>query len=103
DIKFPAPPPSKKLRHEVITGWCDDINPHKLEESGCAVCGRLMPNVDLTLMEKTGIDWKVVEVLGVTRKEHFTVKDSIHTKRSSDIAMCPRPTDSCIAMCPNSH
>ncbi|KAJ7900822.1 hypothetical protein B0H13DRAFT_1622247 [Mycena leptocephala] len=36
---FPPAVPSRKLRHEVISGMCDELDPASLEESGCAVCG----------------------------------------------------------------
>ncbi|KAJ7085891.1 hypothetical protein C8R44DRAFT_619746, partial [Mycena epipterygia] len=38
---FPPLPPTSILRHEIITGMCEDVNPEQIEESGCAVCGQL--------------------------------------------------------------
>ncbi|KAJ7133235.1 hypothetical protein C8R44DRAFT_611113, partial [Mycena epipterygia] len=38
---FPPVLPDKLLRHEIITGMCEDVNPQHIEESGCAVCGQL--------------------------------------------------------------
>ncbi|KAJ7088931.1 hypothetical protein C8R44DRAFT_649163, partial [Mycena epipterygia] len=38
---FPPLPPSKILRHNIITGMCEDVMPNVIEESGCGVCGKL--------------------------------------------------------------
>ena len=42
NVKFPPSPPSKRLMHKIITGFCNDIHPSKFEEAGCAVCGQLV-------------------------------------------------------------
>jgi len=44
---FPPKPPSKKLIHKIISGFCEDTHPSKLLESGCAVCGQLTKLSDL--------------------------------------------------------
>ncbi|KAJ7921011.1 hypothetical protein B0H13DRAFT_1516167, partial [Mycena leptocephala] len=49
---FPPIAPSRKLRHEIITGMYEDADPSQLQESGCAVCGQLTPNVELTRMHE---------------------------------------------------
>jgi hypothetical protein len=36
---FPPPPLSPELSRTVITGFCNDTMPSKIEEAGCAVCG----------------------------------------------------------------
>ena len=42
NVKFPPSPPSKRLMHKIITGFCNDTHPSKFEEAGCAVCGQLV-------------------------------------------------------------
>jgi hypothetical protein len=42
NIKFPPSPPSKRLMHKIISGFCNDTHPSKFEEAGCAVCGQLV-------------------------------------------------------------
>ncbi|KAF8142541.1 hypothetical protein K438DRAFT_1631655, partial [Mycena galopus ATCC 62051] len=75
--KFPPAPPSRKLRHQVITGMCDDLDPSAFEEMGCAVCGALTPRVDLTEMDNTAVNWDLLKVPGVTRKERLHQEDPI--------------------------
>ena len=41
-VKFPPSPPSKRLMHKIISGFCNDTHPGKFEEAGCAVCGQLV-------------------------------------------------------------
>ncbi|KAJ7218692.1 hypothetical protein GGX14DRAFT_356922 [Mycena pura] len=45
---FPPPAPSVQLRDKIISGMCEDIDPARLEEAGCAVRGQLTPTVQLT-------------------------------------------------------
>ncbi|KAJ7840438.1 hypothetical protein B0H13DRAFT_1649694, partial [Mycena leptocephala] len=47
---FPPLPPTQKLRHEIITGMCSDVDPDNIEEAGCAVCGQLTNTRELTPM-----------------------------------------------------
>jgi hypothetical protein len=44
---FPPKPPSKKLIHKIISGFCEDTLPSKFLESGCAVCGQLTKLSDM--------------------------------------------------------
>jgi hypothetical protein len=75
--RFPPVPPSQGLRHQVISGMCDELDPATLEEMGCAVCGSLTPRIELTKMTDTTVNWDVLKVAGVTRKERFTNHDPI--------------------------
>ncbi|KAH7905809.1 hypothetical protein BJ138DRAFT_1017205, partial [Hygrophoropsis aurantiaca] len=38
---FPPKPPSQDLCKKIIHNFCEDSLPDRLEEGGCAVCGRL--------------------------------------------------------------
>ncbi|KAF8881017.1 hypothetical protein BD779DRAFT_1445846, partial [Infundibulicybe gibba] len=40
---FPPEPLSEELVATIVTGFCKDSSPEVLEESGCAVCGQLVP------------------------------------------------------------
>jgi hypothetical protein len=45
---FPPPPPSDQLQEIVALNWCEDTSPSKFMEGGCAVCGQLVPLVQLS-------------------------------------------------------
>ncbi|KAJ7817073.1 hypothetical protein B0H13DRAFT_1662968 [Mycena leptocephala] len=70
-------PPSRELRHEIITGMHQDVNPVEIEESGCVVCGKLTLNIELTSMTDVDINWDLLIRPGVTRKERFSDEDAI--------------------------
>ncbi|TFK57783.1 hypothetical protein BDN72DRAFT_782868, partial [Pluteus cervinus] len=38
---YPPAPLKQELVDRIISDFCEDISPAKLEESGCAVCGEL--------------------------------------------------------------
>ncbi|TFK59753.1 hypothetical protein BDN72DRAFT_780331, partial [Pluteus cervinus] len=42
-VSFPPMPLSQDLVEETISGFCNDITSHELEEHACAVCGQLTP------------------------------------------------------------
>ncbi|KAJ7888215.1 hypothetical protein B0H13DRAFT_1888530 [Mycena leptocephala] len=66
---YPVPPkpPSMQLRHKIITGMCKDLEPSTFEEAGCAFTPR----------DKVEVDWKLLNVTGVTRRERRTGSDPI--------------------------
>lgn len=74
---FPPVPPTKVLRHEIITGMCNDVDPVQIEESGCAVCGQLTLNTELTPIKDLELNWELLKRPGVTRKERFSDDDHI--------------------------
>ncbi|KAJ7111011.1 hypothetical protein C8R44DRAFT_533416, partial [Mycena epipterygia] len=74
---FPPMPPTKILHHDIITGMCEDVDPSHIEESGCAVCGQITPNTDLTPMKDLELNWELLNRPGVTRKEGLTEDDPI--------------------------
>ncbi|KAJ7824418.1 hypothetical protein B0H13DRAFT_1658519, partial [Mycena leptocephala] len=82
---FPPNPPSKTFRHGVITGMCNDLNPTAFEESGCAVCGELTVNSELTHWDELDVDWSLLEVGGVTRKERLSANDPIEEIEGRDV------------------
>ncbi|TFK61821.1 hypothetical protein BDN72DRAFT_777825, partial [Pluteus cervinus] len=40
--EYPPPPLNKALEDQIIRDFCVDTSPSNFEESGCAVCGRLV-------------------------------------------------------------
>ena len=77
NIQFPPSPPSNRLMHKIISGFCDDTHPSKFEEAGCAVCGQLviLPNLIKLTDIKCSLD-PLVRV-GVTRLPRKSADDPI--------------------------
>ncbi|KAJ7083513.1 hypothetical protein C8R43DRAFT_909503, partial [Mycena crocata] len=90
---FPPPAPSKELRHKIIRGMCEDMDPEKIEESGCAVCGQLTPNIELTPRDELDLDWDLLCRPGVTRKERFHNDDPVEELEG------PILLDNCNSVC----
>ncbi|KAF8233154.1 hypothetical protein L208DRAFT_1268344 [Tricholoma matsutake] len=42
-VPFPPPPVTEALKEIIVRDRCKDSKPSSLEESGCAVCGELVP------------------------------------------------------------
>jgi hypothetical protein len=76
---FPPKPPSKKLIHKIISGFCEDTHPSKLIESGCAVCGQLTKLSDMLKRSDTSSNLEPLireEVSRIERKsEHDEIKE----------------------------
>ncbi|KAJ7893675.1 hypothetical protein B0H14DRAFT_2334712, partial [Mycena olivaceomarginata] len=60
-----------------ISNMCNAINPANLQEAGCAVCGSLVPFTELTLKTELDLNYEVLNVQGVTRKERTCSDDPI--------------------------
>ncbi|KAF8160492.1 hypothetical protein K438DRAFT_1456901, partial [Mycena galopus ATCC 62051] len=76
---FPPPPPSEEQRHQIITGFCEGMSPDNFVEKGCAVCGRLTAMTDLSLMSDLILDWDLLSVEDVTRRERHEASDPIES------------------------
>ena len=74
---FPPSPPSKELKHSIISGFCNEMHPKNFEEQGCAVCGKLTLLKDLTNRDNLDVPWNILCVEGITRKERFKRDDPI--------------------------
>ena len=79
---FPPPPPSDQLQETVALNWCEDTSPSKFMEGGCAICGQLVPLVQLSGLYDSGCDLDVLvrEGPGVTRcdiDKLFLIKQKI--------------------------
>ncbi|KAJ6623833.1 hypothetical protein B0H10DRAFT_1712617, partial [Mycena sp. CBHHK59/15] len=53
---FPPKPSSAAVEHRVITSMCDSMDPAKFMETGCAVCGELVPLTNLTLISDLSLN-----------------------------------------------
>jgi hypothetical protein len=77
NVKFPPSPPSKRLMHKIISGFCNDTHPSKFEEAGCLVCGQLV--VMTKLIELTDLKCSLDPLVrkGVTRLPRSSMDDPI--------------------------
>ena len=69
---FPPPPVDNNLSQKIITEFCASSSPSELDESGCAVCGRLYPLKQLTRLKAIKNLLSVLDTPGVTRIERLT-------------------------------
>ncbi|KAJ7508118.1 hypothetical protein B0H11DRAFT_1660674, partial [Mycena galericulata] len=66
---FPPEPPTIAVQDRTVREMCECFNPESIEESGCAVCGLLTPNYELTNKDDLDLDWNLLAKPGVTRLE----------------------------------
>ena len=68
---FPPPPPDSLLRRKIIDEFCKATSPAMFEEAGCAVCGSLTLQSDLSKLSSLNIDLNVLNAAGhgFTQKE----------------------------------
>jgi hypothetical protein len=71
NVDFPPTPANPLLRRKIISDFCDATSPSKFEEAGCAICGLLNPQSDLSELSSLDIDLRILNVAGrgFTRKE----------------------------------
>jgi len=74
---FPAIAPSEKLQHTIISNWCKDTTPSQFMESGCVVCGKLTPILELKKLSETNLDLNVLIQSGMSQKERICSEDPI--------------------------
>ena len=67
NARFPPSPPSNRLMHKIITGFCNDTHPSKFEEAGCAICGQLVVMSDLIELANVKCSLDPLVRVGVTR------------------------------------
>ena len=77
NVKFPPLPPSKRLMHKIINGFCNDTQPSKFEEAGCAVCGQLVAMTKLIKLTDVKCSLDPLVRIGVTRLPRNSVDDPI--------------------------
>jgi hypothetical protein len=76
-VSFPPPPPSLELQYTVISNACKDMDPTYITESGCAVCGQLIPICDLKKLTVSEVDMELLIRSGVTRKERSSIEEPV--------------------------
>ena len=62
----PPSPPSKELKHSIISGFRNEMHPKNFEEQGCAVCSKLTLLKDLTNHNNLNVPWDILGVEGIT-------------------------------------
>jgi hypothetical protein len=77
NVKFPPSPPSKRLMHKIITGFCNDTHPTKFEEAGCAVCGQLVVMTKLAKLSDLKCSLDPLVRIGVTCLPRSSMEDPI--------------------------
>ncbi|KAF8218867.1 hypothetical protein L208DRAFT_1346318, partial [Tricholoma matsutake] len=74
---FPPEPLNEKVIHQVTNDFCKDSQPEMLQEAGCAVCWKLIPIIQLSRLNAVKNLLPILDVKGVTRKEHQRTTDQI--------------------------
>ena len=77
NVRFPPSPPSDRLMHKIITGFCEDTHPSKFEEAGCAVCGQLVIMSELMKISDMKCALDPLIRAGVTRLPRKSADDPI--------------------------
>ena len=90
---FPPPLPSKCLIHDIIEGYCKDMELDSFQEAGCCFCGQLTLMRNLKNIEDA-VKLEVLRVPDATWKEQVIATDPV-----SDLAG-PITTDGCDKVCP---
>lgn len=76
-MTFPPALPSEKLQHTIISNCCKDTSPNKFIESGCLVCGKIVPVIEMYKLSEVDLDLSILVQSGVTQQEHSSAKDPI--------------------------
>ena len=98
NINFPPLPPSKRLMHKIITGFCNDTHPSKFEETGCAVCGQLVVMSKLIKLTEVKCSLDPLVRIGVTRLPRNSMNDPIKEIDGPIIdASCTHVCQECIS------
>ncbi|KAF6747096.1 hypothetical protein DFP72DRAFT_1075742 [Ephemerocybe angulata] len=74
---YPPKPTSMIDIARAMRGYCAELTPEAIEESGCCVCGQLTKKVHLIPFDETVYELTVLEELGCTRKERRSIRDPI--------------------------
>ena len=75
--RFPPALPSEKLQHTIISSCCEDTSPNKFMESGCLVCGKIVPLIEMYKLSEVDLDLSILVQPGVTQQERSSAKDPI--------------------------
>ena len=96
-ICFPPQPLSCDIKNKVIEGFCKELLPEKITESGCAVCGVL--TVQKSLLPLEGLDSEFLGPLchpgmGITKCERLKISDP------DNEILGPIILSGCLGVCP---
>ncbi|KAF5331416.1 hypothetical protein D9611_011867 [Ephemerocybe angulata] len=61
----------------AMKGYCSQLTPAIIDESGCCVCGQLTRRADLVPLDESLYDMTLLEELGCTRMERTSMSESI--------------------------
>ena len=93
---FPPSPLTDELSETIIRQWCEDAKPSSLEESGCAVCGELVPISQLSRLKAIKNMLGILSAPGVTRTERKSVSQKISEFRGPVLDYrCDKVCDNC--------
>jgi hypothetical protein len=79
-VAFPPAPLNEKMTYQVVSNFCNDTQPELLQEAGCAVCRRLVSIIQMSKLSAVQNLLYILDVKGVTRKEHQKTTDEITEK-----------------------
>lgn len=79
-VAFPPAPLCEKVTYQVISNFCNDTQSELLQEAGCAVCGRLVPIIQMSKLSAVKNLLHILDIKGVTRKERKKTTDEITEK-----------------------
>ena len=97
-VKFPPSPPSKRLMHKIINGFCNDTHPGKFEEAGCAVCGQLVVRTELIKLTDVKCSLDPLVRVGVSRLPRNSIDDPIREIEGPIVdARCKHVCHECVS------
>ena len=97
NTQFPPSPPSNRLMHKIISGFCEDTHPRKFEEAGCAICGQLVTMSGLTNLADIKCSLDPLVRSGVTRLPRTSADDPIEELQGPIIdSNCQHACHECI-------
>jgi PIF1-like helicase/Helitron helicase-like domain at N-terminus len=95
-VDFPPSPVDNNLSQKIITEFCASSSPSMLDESGCAVCGKLYPLKQLTRLKAIKNLLGILHTSGVTRIERLSSEQSIREFKGPVLDYrCNRVCDDC--------
>ncbi|TFK58815.1 hypothetical protein BDN72DRAFT_781548, partial [Pluteus cervinus] len=86
-IKYPPAPLKQELVDRIISDFCEDISPAKLEESGCAVCGELHSTHEMQPLKNFSGYLEILEIEGIAKQERLDESDPIQDLMGPVIAL----------------
>ena len=76
-VDYPPPPCDDTLSHKIISDFCAKSEKSLIEETGCGVCGQLVPTAQLTRIKAVKNLLTVLELPDVTRVQRKKISDPV--------------------------